>query len=67
MPYLVNTRTGRIHDASKLHFKNCQGTYYEKVDTLPEAKTRVLKKGKKPCSCKRCGFSPATIEECDIG
>lgn len=66
MAYLVNTRTGRIHDASKPHVKNCIGSHYERVDTLPEAKAKAVKKGIKPLVCKRCGFNPATIEECNI-
>ena len=65
MAYLVNIKTGRIHDASKPHVKNCAGNHYERVDTLPEAKAKVVKKGKKPLACRRCGFTPATIEECN--
>lgn len=66
MAYLVNTKTGRIHDASKSHVKNHIGSHYEKVDTLPEAKAKATKNGQKPCACRRCGFNPATIEECNI-
>jgi len=66
MAYLVNTKTGCIHDASKDHVKNCTATYFVKVDTIPEAKSKVKKKGKQPQACKRCGFNPATIEECNL-
>ena len=65
MAYLVNTKTGCIHDASKPHVKNCFASYFEKVDTIPEAKSKAKKNGQKPQDCKKCGFNPATIEECN--
>ncbi len=65
MPYLVNTKNGCIHDASKVHAKNCTGKHYVTVDTIPEAKSKAKKAGKKPQACKKCGFNPATIEECN--
>lgn len=48
MAYPVNTKTGCIHDASKPHVKNCFASYFEKVDTIPEAKSKAKKNGQKP-------------------
>ena len=65
MAYLVNMKTGCIHDASKPHTRKCVGKHYVQVDTLPEAKAKATKNGKKPNACKQCGFNPAAIEECN--
>ena len=66
MPYLVNTKSGLIHDTSKAHTKKLIGNHYIKVDTLPEAKAKVKKAGKTPKVCKHCGFNQAASEECKI-
>ena len=66
MAYLVNIKTGYIHDASKSHTNKCSGKHYEKVDTLSEAKAKAIKNGKEPKMCKKCGFASATIAECEI-
>ena len=64
MAYLVNRKTGCIHDASKPHAKARAGKHYERVETLAEAKAKASKSGHKPQLCKNCGFALATIEEC---
>ena len=66
MAYLVNTKSGLIHDSTKPHAQKLTGKHIEKVDTIPEAKSRAKKHGKTPRACDRCGFNPATIEECKI-
>ena len=66
MSYLVNTKSGLIHDISKAHAKKLTGNHYTKVDTFPEAKAKVKKAGKIPKVCKHCGFNQAAIEECKI-
>ncbi len=66
MPYLVNIKSGLIHDTSKPHTKKLTGTHFERVDTLPEAKAKAKKAGKEPSACKHCGFNQAAIDECKI-
>lgn len=65
MPYLVNVKSGLIHDASKSHTAKLVGPHFATVNTIPEAKSIVLKNGIKPRACTKCGFNKATIEECD--
>lgn len=66
MGYLVNIKTGCIHDASLPHVKRCIGNHYERVDTISEAKAKAIKNGKKPFACKRCGFNDATQNDCKL-
>lgn len=63
MPYRVNLRSGRIHDADKPHIANKKGSYYEDRDTLSGAKAAIRKKGKKPKACEKCSFSQAIQDE----
>lgn len=66
MAYIVNTKSGLIHDESKTHAKSLIGKHFERVDTIPEAKAKAKKNGKPPRACERCGFNQATIEECKL-
>lgn len=66
MPYIVNTHSGLIHDASRKHAQNLTGTHIVRVDTIPEAKAKAKKHGKPPRACEKCGFCQAAIEECKL-
>lgn len=69
MPYVLNTQSGKIHDASKDHIKNKvkseTGGKYELFDTIQEAKAIAIRYGKTPSACGTCYFPEAVVDEMD--
>lgn len=67
MPYVLNTQSGKIHDASKDHIRDKlvseTGGKYELFDNVQEAKAIAKRYGKIPSACGQCHFPEAVVDE----